>query len=412
VDENPFAELEQEVHRQDMEAKAAAIISRARKQFILGREASHVFFASVAVRMETLPDWSVETAATDGRQILYNPEWFGALSAEHARAVLAHEVLHVAYKHMCRCQGKDFKRWNIATDLAINPILVEAGFSLPAGGLMPGQGTYAKLPIGKSAEWYYDNLPQEEGQDNQEGQEEGQGQGQGQGEQDPGKMGSVKQPGDGSQAAAAQAEAEAHEIIAQASQAAKGRGQLPSGLARAVEQSLMPKADWKETLRAFVSRQSRNDYSWSRPNRRYIAQGLYLPGLHSEELGDVVCAIDTSGSIDGKTLDVFAGELQGIMDSFPEAQMTIVYHDSMVQHVQHWAASNGPLVLEPRGGGGTDHRPVFDWIGQNGEIPTCLVCLTDMDSIFPDKAPGYPVLWAAVGARNPRAPFGQVMEVE
>jgi len=66
----------------------------------------------------------------------------------------------------------------------------------------------------------------------------------------------------------------------QAQQAAAGRGPLPAGLGRTIEQILQPTADWRAVLRDFVATCARNDYSWVRPNRRFIAQGLYLPGVH------------------------------------------------------------------------------------------------------------------------------------
>jgi hypothetical protein len=69
-------------------------------------------------------------------------------------------------------------------------------------------------------------------------------------------------------------------------------------------------------------------------------------------------------------------------------------------------------VLEPKGGGGTDHHPVFEWIAAQGVDPACLVCLTDLESSFPQGPPAYPVLWATVGAGTANAPFGAQVEIE
>jgi predicted metal-dependent peptidase len=204
-------------------------------------------------------------------------------------------------------------------------------------------------------------------------------------------------------------EAEWQVAVAQAEQVAQQRGELPGGLGRLVQQVLNPHVDWREVLREFVSRNARNDYAWSPPNRRLIHAGLYLPGVRSEELGDVVLAVDTSGSIGQKQLDRFAGEAQGILDAYA-CELTIVYHDSAIQDIGHWTPADGPLVLAPKGGGGTDHRPVFEWIEKQSLTPTCLICLTDMDTIFPDTAPDYPVLWASTG--NTTSPsFGLCVRV-
>src|SRR5258705_12897363 len=145
------------------------------------------------------------------------------------------------------------------------------------------------------------------------------------------------------------------------SAAAAGRGTLPAGLGRAAERVIHPPLDWRSVLREFVSAHARNDYSWARPNRRFIAQGLYLPGLRSEELGDVVLAVDTSGSISEQVLGAFAAEANAVLAAY-DCAVTVLYHDTEVQKVQTWASADGPLVLDPVGGGGTSHNCVFDWL--------------------------------------------------
>jgi predicted metal-dependent peptidase len=193
--------------------------------------------------------------------------------------------------------------------------------------------------------------------------------------------------------------------LAQAQQVAKQRGTLPAGLARLVQETLQPRLDWREVLRRFLSSQARNDFSWSHPNRRFLHAGLYLPGLRSEELGEVVLAVDTSGPIGPRELSLFAAEAQAILESF-DCSLTILYHDSAVQHVQRWHSGDGPLQLEPAGGGGTSHVCVFEWVEQQGEMPTCVICLTDLYTEFPPLPPALPVLWAVSGDNTSRPPFG------
>lgn len=397
--------LENDAKRMEMEDNAKRVVSQARTQLVLGRSASWHFMAAIALRLEMQCSWQIPTAATDGRRILYNPSFFAGMSRDEAVAVIAHEVLHVAFKHPSRMGDRNPSKANVAMDLAINSILDAEGFKLPACGLMPGKPPFKNVPADKSWEWYYDMLP--------EPPKDGGGKGD-----DPGGMGGVQRPGDGSEAARAQAEAEANEMIAGAVATAKGRGQIPGSLGRLVEEALTPKVDWKEVLREFVSRSVRSstpsDYSWARPNRRFVAAGLYLPGAVSHALGDVVAVVDTSGSIGPKQLSRFAAELSGIIESHPGTNLTIIYHDHAVQHVQHWSSQDGPLdhaSLEAKGGGGTSHVPPFKYIEESCERPTCVVCLTDLMSEFP-PAPAYPVLWAAVGAGGAKGPFGITVEVE
>ena len=167
--------------------------------------------------------------------------------------------------------------------------------------------------------------------------------------------------------------------------------------------------NWREALRRFLASHARNDYSWSPPNRRYVHQGLYLPGLRSEELGDVVLAVDTSGSVGRrKELECFGAEAQAILEAF-DCTLTVLYHDSQVQR---WTSSDGLLVLEPAGGGGTSHVCVFDWIDGHGVQPSCVVCMTDLDTEFPDHLPAVPVLWAVVGGNRSQPPFGSRLDVD
>jgi predicted metal-dependent peptidase len=406
---DPFAALEQAAARQAQEEKAARALAAARCRLVLGKDARSAFFATLALRLVPQVDWEIDTLATDGRRLSYRPDFVTGLSPEELVGVVTHEVMHNALMHHARRQHREARRWNVACDLAVNPLLLDAGFALPASRLVSGEGQYRDLPPGKSAEEYYgllpDDLPGVDEEDNTEQTE------QGQGGQDPGGCGGVQPPGEGSPAEARQSQAEWEVAVAQAQQVAQQRGQLPAGLARLIEQILQPRVDWRDVLRDFLSRHARNDYSWSPPNRRYIHQDLYLPGLRSEELGDVVLAIDTSGSIGPGELARFAAEAEGILECF-DCKLTILYHDSEVQRVQHWTSSDGPLILEPVGGGGTSHCCVFDWIEEEGMQPACVVCLTDLYTEFPDLMPAVPVLWAVVGVNPSRPPFGFRADVD
>ncbi len=120
--------------------------------------------------------------------------------------------------------------------------------------------------------------------------------------------------------------------------------------------------------------------------------------------------MDTSGSIGPEELSRFAAEAQAILESY-DCALTVLYHDAKVQKVERWRPSDGPLCLDAVGGGGTSHVCVFDWVEAQGESPACIVCLTDLDTEFPDRAPAVPVLWAVVGGNDARPPFGLRVEV-
>jgi predicted metal-dependent peptidase len=408
VQDGPFAALEQAAARQGAEEGASQALARARAQLILGRDAKSAFFATLVLRLQTRPEWTVPTLSTDGRELLYNPDFVVSLGPLLLQGVLAHEVMHNVLAHPCRRGHRDPALWNVACDLAINPILRDAAMVLPSCRLMPGEGQYAQLLPGKSAEEYYSVLCKgaEEDGDCADGNAPSAG-------SDPGGCGQVDDSGHGDPATSQTTESEWKIALVQAQEAAKGRGPLPAGLERATQGVLHPPVDWRSVLREFVSAHARNDYSWMRPNRRFIAQGLYLPGLHSEELGDVVLAVDTSGSIDEKMLGRFAAEANAVLASY-DCSVTVLYHDREIQSVETWNSAAGPLVLNPVGGGGTSHVCVFDWIAQAGMTPACVICLTDLETEFPNTPPDVPVLWAVTvhhAQQPPKSPFGQVVSL-
>jgi predicted metal-dependent peptidase len=400
--DDPFAVLENAAQRQTNEQLAQRALSAARVKLILGRDAKSAFFATLVLRLQPHVDWQIETIATDGKSLHYCPAFVTGLSPDELVGVLAHEAMHCALAHPFRRSGRDAEQWNIACDLAINPLLVQAGIVLPANRLMPGEGTYASFEPFKSADEYYSLLSQPplSSKDNEDGSTPG---------TDPGGCGQVIDPKHDDPAGQQQQEAEWTVALVQAQQAAQGRGELPQGLGRTVQEIIHPPADWRSLLRAFVSQQAKNDYSWLRPNRRLLVQGLYLPGVHSEELGDVLLAVDTSGSIDEALLNRFAVEVNAVLEAY-DCTVTVLYHDTDVQATQTWRTTDGPLQLTPMGGGGTNHTCVFEWLEHASVTPACVICLTDLDTEFPASAPDVPVLWAVIGSRE-QAPFGQVISL-
>src|SRR5258708_6363258 len=105
-------------------------LTRARTQLLLNQP----FFGTLCLRLKLAPAM-VPTMATNGREIIYNPAFIDELKPVELEAVLAHEVLHCALGHHCRRGERDQRLWNEAADLAINPILMGNGFTLPEGAL-------------------------------------------------------------------------------------------------------------------------------------------------------------------------------------------------------------------------------------------------------------------------------------
>lgn len=362
------------------------------------------FFASLALRLRFKEDESCETVWTDGHTLGYNPKFVEGLPLDQVKGILAHEVMHLACAHHTRRGERDQKKWNVAGDYAINQILEDSKIALPEGHLID------PAFVGMASEQIYGHIPDPD----PGGQGNDQDQGQDQGKNDPGGCGEVRdakgpQGKDLSPAEKAQEEQNWKIATAQAVQQAKAMGDLPGGIARMVGEILAPHVDWREVLRRFVDQSAKNDYTWARPNRRYLHSGLYLPSLYSETLPPIVIAVDTSGSIDSEMLDQFASEMTNILREY-KTSCNVLYCDTEIEGVESFTSDDLPLKLNPQGGGGTDFRPPFAWVEKQGITPACLIYLTDMYcNRFPDP-PGYPVLWAKTDDYG-QAPFGEEVRI-
>lgn len=397
--------------RKTIEDRALKAITAARSSLLVDLKpetaARSAFFATLALRLRLAANWSIPTFCTDGKSLEYNPSFALSLNRDELVGVLVHEIMHCSNGHMTRRGSRVMKKWNEACDLSVNSLLLKAGFVLPEGGLIPGGKGFEDMPELLAAEAYYDLLTDEDEQEQEEQGDGGSGQ-DGDEPQDGSNFGDFKEPSD--PAKADEIEAEWKVATAQAAQIAKNKGDLPASLARVVSEICNPTQDWRALLRRFINDMARNDYAWTRPNRRMLSHGLIMPGLRSEELGTVVVAIDTSGSIGQKQLDMFASELESALSAY-QCKAVILYHDSAIAHVDEWQTSDGPIQLAPHGGGGTSHICVFDYIEQNEINPACLIAFTDLWTDFPMSVPEYPTLWAVTGNSNPSAPFGEIVTI-
>lgn len=345
------------------------------------------FFATLLMRKQIIENPDIKTACVDGTTIQFNPQWVENLSVDEVKGVLAHEVMHVAMLHHVRRNGRDIGKWNQACDYAINGMLKDAKFILPENHL------YNPAYDNMSAEDIYKMMPQDDNDD---------------GDEDPGGCGGVNDAPK-EQKSYDQQEAEAKQELAQALQIAKQQGSLPVG-ADVLFDVLQPKVSWKEVLARFVSEPAKNDYTFSRPNKRYMQQGFILPSLYSLDVGEIVLIVDSSGSMDKEALDRVFTEIHDVAGSF-DAHMTVIYVDTEVQGVEEIEPTDS-VDLSPKGGGGTDFVPGFEWLDQHGMIPKSVVYFTDGHcSSFPEE-PSYPVLWAVTGGYKFSPPFGEVIKID
>lgn len=368
-------------------------ITKAKAGLILDRP----FWGSLVMRPVYRTDENCKTGWTDGKTIAYSSDFVNSLNLGQVKTFCAHEAGHNMLCHHIRRGNRNPKKWNMAGDYVVNGLLLADGFERIPGML------YNHAYDGMSTEAVYSMLP-----DDQEGDDTD-------ADNDPGGCGEVRDlPGkDGrspSPSEISQAEQEAKISTIQAAQQAKVMGNLPESVRRLVNDMLSPAVDWKEALRRFVDHTAKNDYTWQLPNRRFIGNDLYLPSLRSDNLGSIVVAVDTSGSVDQDMINQFAAELTAILQDY-KTDCTVIYCDSEIANVEHFTWEDLPLKLSPAGGGGTNFNPPFAYVEENDLAPKCLIYLTDMAGEFPASAPVYPVLWGTIDADNEMPPFGETVKI-
>ena len=379
------------------------------------------FFGSLALRLPLQADPSRKTLASDGRTIRYSPVWVAETAAHAIEAAIARVVLACALKHHTRRGDRDPERWQRASQLVTHALLREAGFTLPPD---------AEAWEGLSVEEAYDRLPEpdEDHQDPKDGAASGDSQsgagpdaesatdspGQSKGgdsppSHDPSGTGEVMDapacgggensgsglsPSGGTPAEVTAEEQAWDQAMHQAASLAKAEGKLPGAVEQTVRSAHVSRLDWRALLRRYMADAAKSDYFWSAPNRRFIDGGLYLPSIRSEGIETLAVMIDTSGSLPADMLAEFWTEVRGIAVDIQPDSVVVLQVDAAVRHAAEYSAFDLPEKIAVRGRGGTDFRPGFAWLDEQGIRPGVCLYFTDMEcSRFPDAEPDFPVLW-------------------
>src|SRR5207237_4949350 len=137
-------------------------------------------------------------------------------------------------------------------------------------------------------------------------------------------------------------------------------GKVPAGLLRTLDGVAEAAVDWREMLRRSWSDTTPADYSGMRPNRRHLWNGLYLPGVVREGVGDVAIAVDCSGSISARQLGLFEAEARSILEGQRPQRVYVLYFDAVVQKLNTYRAGQR-IHIKPLVGGRTALGPSLDW---------------------------------------------------
>jgi predicted metal-dependent peptidase len=413
----------------DVETKLAT----ARTRLILEKP----FLGALVLRLPMVPgdpSWC-ETTHSDGKTFYYNSDYIDALDGEQTQFALSHEALHCALSHFHRKGHRVKHRWELACDYAINPMLMN-------DGLKPTpDAQYLREYEGMTAEEIYPCLDdndnggerdleqnRDDNSDNDDNENESP-ESKGNNDTDRERKKNDKKDGDGDQEESqdkgktrgsapppAMSPQELEELsvqwqqrLAGAAQQALQSGKLEGEMARMVDHLLQPKLPWRMLLARYMSMTARDDYSYMRPSTRRGDPAVY-PSMRSTET-NIVVAVDTSGSISEEEIQEFISEVDAIKSQV-RARVTLLTCDSDLNYGCPWTFEpwdEFTYDVEIRGGGGTNFRPVFNWVEGQDKKPDLLIYFTDAEGVFPELEPEYPVSWLVKGKET--VPFGQRIQL-
>lgn len=370
-------------------------LDRTKSKVFMGKGTA-AFLGPMLCSMDFVWDATVQTAATNGRKVWWNPEFFLKLLPETRATVLVHELWHPAYLHGIRRGGRDPEVWNVACDIRINNDLENMGFSFvgiewcckdhsyDVNGRMAEEDIYDALmanpppppPQGKGGSW---------------------GEGDG---------GDLREPTD----------EEAREIInsviraVHEHKAAGGAGNIPTVITETLAKFLEPLVPWEKELMQFCTDLAEEDYTWARPSRR--SQDIYLPSRFLDEgkLRHIVYFLDVSGSCSNADVLRFNSEVKFIKEVLKPDRLTLVQFTCSIMHVAEFYGEDPFEETIRHGTGGTSFECVREYIEK--EKPTAAIIFTDLDCA-PMQALTHPIpiIWCAVRAAGKSVPFGKLIHM-
>ena len=375
------------------------------------------FFGNMATRMKIIDasEWC-PTAATNGRNFYYNKDFVNKLSVKKLEFLFGHEILHCVFDHFGRVGSRDRMLSNIAQDYAVNQILVDERIGEK---ITEVKICYDPKYRGMAWEEIYDELYEKaekismpdllkqlgdllDEHINEDGSA-------------PGKEGDGKGSKPGMSKEEAQAiRDEIKEAMIQ-SAAAAGAGKVPAGVMRMIKDMTEPKMNWREIVNQEIQSIVRNDYSFTRPNRKSMHSGAILPGMKEATTIDIGVSIDMSGSIGQEDATVFLSEVKGIVDQYEDFKINLWCFDTAIYNHKEITHDNSHELLEyePQGGGGTMFEANWEFMKENGIEPKKFIMFTDGYPCGEWGDPDYcDTIFIVKGNKDAEAPFGQTIIYE
>jgi len=336
-----------------------------------------VFYSTILFNLKQVWTDEIPTAATNGIKLLINPDWFCSLSQPQQIGLLIHEVSHVALDHNSRGKNLDKDKYNRAADYVINLQITDEGYEIPDGGLLDpqyrGMSTEEVYALLEDSDEPYDCDIQECDEETQK-----------------------------------QIEKILIKAITASKLAKEYIGNISGEAERLLEERLNPILPWETLLQNYVDTFINGDYSWRKPNRRYL--DIFLPSLYSEGIDSIVFCNDASGSVSDEDFNKGLAEFRSVREKLNPRETTIIAFDTEIKNICVLQRDEEISNISYIGYGGTSIFPVFEYL--KDKHPSLVIFFTDMEFYPIEEVPNYPVLWICVGDYNNPITFGEKIKYE
>ena len=355
------------------------------------------YFGTLASKVELVLNDDLESFKSDGKVLEYRKEYLNSLELNELAFIFANAAMHKSLAHENRQNGRSGWLWQMATDMAINDMLVENGLELPYGAQyrvrfkgMYAEEIYAELKSDilredDDLEYQADDAGDVEPNEKREK------------EKSPTEEISIEEEILREQLAAEEA------ITLLESEFKKG--EAPTHIDRFFKLDFLGKIDWRDELKSALDRYFKDDYLLIPPNKKFLSQGIYLPSTTSQTFR-LVIAIDSSGSVEETLLSEFLSEVNFLMSLVSHYQIELLVCDEKI-HSHRTFYSGESLEVDIKGGSGTSFRPVFEFIESEFDDVKLLLYFTDLKGKFPFDEPNYNVKW--ISQKEEEVPFGEVI---
>jgi len=326
------------------------------------------FFGLSSTKVELKQNNKIKGIAYYNDTLEYNSEYLDALNIDEVSSIIANASLQLVLHHSDRGINKKSNIWQLASDYAINSLLIENGFKLHP------LSNYSEQFHNLSTEDIYHILIDElDEKDTQEDSAE--------------KNKKSKYTNK-----------EIEQFIEQVTSKLEKSGEIPTNLDRVVEVTKKNRISWKELLFNYINYHAKIDYSMYPSNKKHLYRGVALPSISSSEL-KIAIAIDSSASINSNELNTFFTEIEYIMQNFLNYEIELIECDYKIQNITRITPLE-PIHKKVKGGGSTDFRPVFKYLENLNEDFKFLIYFSDGDGILPQTPPTIETLWVLPKVNN------------